>query len=912
MSMAFVGKQLDGIWHTGICVYNIEYYFGGGILTDKPLHTPYGHPVQTIPLGSTDVPKEIFEEFIDVNSYLALQYLISEHAAIANQLQTILKDNSPLTPTPISCMKYLGNYLCLRATMTEIIRLLMLRQDANSYFANASNKLIGGYVEKLQRKELSKSTELIVYRLMVNCFAHPKGIDFLFNTGDLLSNTIECAVSGLHSNDKVLKRAVSTVVYDLSIHLANDVHVDSITSLLVATHHILSVNPPAEDPEIDFRLLMALGTLPIQNTLHFSNQSVFVTLYLVSPHAQDLDQSQRQKTTCRAFPMKNGALHDFSYQLLTLVQDSQYKENSEFKDWSKWQLQKGEFPSHIHINFVGNIEKTEARRNLAIPDSNAFVTNFVTYTLLQAQKLGTIQPNVSVIDSAIDAILSYSDKNGVDGNGIYNFWPQVYNATGDMYESYPLNLDGLINMYGGFEEAADLLAIILKKNNLIEDMKIFGEMIHGLQTVFHIPPDGDDTGCTLALGHVLSEFSSIYPRSAAVWAGNNSNIAAAIAGYQAFAYRPFASSLDANGIDPRTYYALQEFLLLWTTEMGRTPESLVLPGTWFLDISSQNKTFPYLQMPFNVNNVDFSVAMNALFGISSAIFESDTDIITQDLSDMLTSIALLIEWSVDSGMVYNRTDIALLYYPSLYDFSWFIGRTTFFLEEFSLVKPLPAPLDFVLDTLRAIGEGNVTTQLLNRMLKDNKNGVYWDDFLGNDDTLFGEPIKYGEDRFFSSSLALNALFDCWSMPVANQPGVRTWKTNTPAAVRSTLHLGSAYIDANILDHPEQTFNSFFSGSVKGASTMATSYPSNACVLFNGDTCNSHNPNPNDEDVMVAAMSGVVSEATYQVMIKETWFNHTVPTNWTGFNPSLFPFWSSTPLTHSLSMLALSKAIVLNA
>ena len=31
MSMAIVGKQVDGIWHTGLLVYGREYFFGGAV-----------------------------------------------------------------------------------------------------------------------------------------------------------------------------------------------------------------------------------------------------------------------------------------------------------------------------------------------------------------------------------------------------------------------------------------------------------------------------------------------------------------------------------------------------------------------------------------------------------------------------------------------------------------------------------------------------------------------------------------------------------------------------------------------------------------------------------------------------------------------------------------------------------------
>ena len=42
MSMQMVGKQIDGIWHTGIVIYNKEFYFGGGISYDAPGATPFG------------------------------------------------------------------------------------------------------------------------------------------------------------------------------------------------------------------------------------------------------------------------------------------------------------------------------------------------------------------------------------------------------------------------------------------------------------------------------------------------------------------------------------------------------------------------------------------------------------------------------------------------------------------------------------------------------------------------------------------------------------------------------------------------------------------------------------------------------------------------------------------------------
>ncbi|CAM9704975.1 unnamed protein product [Ectocarpus sp. 12 AP-2014] len=67
MSMAILGKQIDGIWHTGIIVYGKEYFFGGG-LQSMPheqfvqMHGGVG-PTEYIELGSTDLTQELFEDF---------------------------------------------------------------------------------------------------------------------------------------------------------------------------------------------------------------------------------------------------------------------------------------------------------------------------------------------------------------------------------------------------------------------------------------------------------------------------------------------------------------------------------------------------------------------------------------------------------------------------------------------------------------------------------------------------------------------------------------------------------------------------------------------------------------------------------------------------------------------------------
>lgn len=61
MSLALIGHQIDGIWHTGVVVYGREYFYGvQGIHQCPPGGTVLGQPNQIIHLGTTEITKDIF------------------------------------------------------------------------------------------------------------------------------------------------------------------------------------------------------------------------------------------------------------------------------------------------------------------------------------------------------------------------------------------------------------------------------------------------------------------------------------------------------------------------------------------------------------------------------------------------------------------------------------------------------------------------------------------------------------------------------------------------------------------------------------------------------------------------------------------------------------------------------------
>eukprot|EP00250_Pteridium_aquilinum_P013551 c21413_g1_i1 orf=381-1244(-) len=81
LSTTFLGKAIDGIWHTGIVVFGNEYYFGGGIQSCPEGQTPYGRPMKVVDLGYTEVPKEVFEDYLqDISPrYTAQTYSLLQH-----------------------------------------------------------------------------------------------------------------------------------------------------------------------------------------------------------------------------------------------------------------------------------------------------------------------------------------------------------------------------------------------------------------------------------------------------------------------------------------------------------------------------------------------------------------------------------------------------------------------------------------------------------------------------------------------------------------------------------------------------------------------------------------------------------------------------------------------------------------
>ncbi|KAG6012835.1 hypothetical protein E4U43_007625 [Claviceps pusilla] len=65
MSMGLLGFQLDAIYHTSIQLSGREYVYDGGIIAITPGSSHLGHPMEKLHLGTTKLPMDIIEEYLD-------------------------------------------------------------------------------------------------------------------------------------------------------------------------------------------------------------------------------------------------------------------------------------------------------------------------------------------------------------------------------------------------------------------------------------------------------------------------------------------------------------------------------------------------------------------------------------------------------------------------------------------------------------------------------------------------------------------------------------------------------------------------------------------------------------------------------------------------------------------------------
>ncbi|CAI9741459.1 Hypothetical predicted protein [Octopus vulgaris] len=559
----------------------------------------------------------------------------------------------------------------------------------------------------------------------------------------------------------------------------------------------------------------------------------------------------------------------------------------------KWSHTKGIYESDVKLYFHGKPIMTYARDLFAVYDVNMFATTWINLALLEAYNFNKIaKPSAKNLEQSLEAISQFSDHNVDYSNSLMCFWPQEFNETTQIWESTPRNLIQLFKFadilpWNFIEDVLDVIGL----HNFEEKIKDLLDMKKTLIQAFHIPPDFDDTFVNLALGAILTEMKADFPEQHKTWLQHNTNITSIFDALKKYAYRPFSGDEAVNSIDPRTYFYLRHFL----EDAANKGRDVALVSTWVQNINESRKLVAKgVAMPFNVNNVDCAVAANTIFGITSGVLSGlipATILDDPDIQKIYLNTSSMLQWQLRTRLS-DRTDLALPYYPSLLEFYWFVSRTVSAVERVHLQGNIPHKALEEAYQLLSEAQRTATTEHILSLATRETTGVYFDGFIGDADNT-----NKAEDRLFTTSVAVNALQGIWTV-YDDKSGKNIWIKETPQNVIETITSAVTFLQENILNNRYKPWNAFFSGSVKGLSTLPFLYPFNRFE------------NSPSMVGQVRAMEGTISEEEYIAKTKEPvpmMGNMTTPMEFHGFNEdqSVFPFWTSEPYTYATTLLALS-------
>ena len=462
-----------------------------------------------------------------------------------------------------------------------------------------------------------------------------------------------------------------------------------------------------------------------------------------------------------------------------------------------------------------------------------FSTGWIITVLLESTLYGKGAPALpeARLRLALEAINNYHNHN--DNNFqhslLRSFWPQVYNETDNLWNQQPINIRNValnIDKIPWAEIEKVLKALKLDKlANIAQMIQYLGTMSID---AFCIPIDFDDSYLNLGLGATLYKLSSTYPDIYNDWMVNNSDTQHLIDSTTKYAYRPFDSDANKNMIDPRTFFWARNFI----QEAYNEKKSVNLITTWVQNIDEQRVLKDKkISMPFNLNNVDVTVAANSVYGITSgSIFNvnnfGDLFLQSADLQAIYLNSTKFISWAIHNNFS-SRPDLAQVYYPSTYNFMWYASRTLFLIEneyqkfmynvengikdDVAYLNRFKALQDVLFEAKSYLEDAfeNSATQFLFKWsipVGNQNNQVYFRDFLGlNDTNLFDKPDPKDDDALFSTAQAINILISTWTY---QNPADKKlyFKNNTSQDVKNLISASVNWLQEHVLGNKLKPLN----------------------------------------------------------------------------------------------------------
>lgn len=150
----------------------------------------------------------------------------------------------------------------------------------------------------------------------------------------------------------------------------------------------------------------------------------------------------------------------------------------------------------------------------------------------------------------------------------------------------------------------------------------------------------------------------------------------------------------------------------------------------------------------------------------------------------------------------------------------------------------------------------VTDFLLENQIKTkSEDEVYFCDFIGQDDTnILGHKEPTDDDCLFTTAQAINILVATWTVHHKNSNKLE-WKTTTPKYVEILMSQSTKWLQKNVLNSKLKAMNAFFSGSVKGTTSLPFYYPVNIIQYVNGTYPNPDKVPQKDFSMLINGVKG---------------------------------------------------------
>ncbi|KAL5005701.1 hypothetical protein ScPMuIL_016859 [Solemya velum] len=598
-------------------------------------------------------------------------------------------------------------------------------------------------------------------------------------------------------------------------------------------------------------------------------------------------------------------------ELHRTIENMQAKETIDFSNPLALAEMRGLYESQVRLYTQGKPPLYALRKNIQILDNNMFVTALINMALLDTYRLAHgPEPSDQQMKMSLEAISEFYNKNYNFKNSVVTFWTQTFNATTgvwvctaeneselfDLVSLIPLSSVGRLLDDLGLDEAADDFS------GLAGIRERYGSLL------FDLPADFDCTFVNIGMGSLLVDMSTEFPESSSFWTNRNDNLTFVFEELTRVAYRPFSSEENVNTIDTRSYFYMRQFL----QDADSDGNDLALIPTWVQNLDDiRIYGGKGNEMPFNINNIDLVVMANSIYGMTNGILSGlleATLLEDPEIQQIYLNTSALIGYEIIANFS-NRPDLALTYYPSEFQFYWFVSRTLAQLER--RVKPegvLPHPaMDTVRLMFRDALRGHAHEVITNKSISDSSDTVYFDDFLGNGDKSWtGKPLIRGEDRIFTTSMAVNALITMWTV-FDDSTQKLVWDEFTPPLVKDTVMKSVNWLIDNVFSVRYRPWNAMFSGSIKGLATVGYWYPMNRHEFRNGTNVTDTPGLPGTETIF--GVQGVPPASWYEEELQKPHFGYDTPQDFHGYNSNIglpFPIWTSEPYTYASTMIALAS------